>query len=135
MATITKKNESVHPLPLFKNGVNLQFFKVTFTSSVHDKTSATTAGVKSPVVQALEAIQSAASIEMIAPLQTAGTVLPIAVAALGGNYGTDTWDGSNSETFAAHLEDLVQAAGTSTGALQSVNVWQTTVEAGWPAIS
>ena len=29
-----------------------------------------------------------------------------------GEKGTDTWDGSNSETFAAHLEDVVQALGT-----------------------
>lgn len=30
-----------------------------------------------------------------------------------GDFGTDTYDGSNSETFAAHLEDLIQAIGTS----------------------
>lgn len=30
-----------------------------------------------------------------------------------GEFGTDTYDGSNSETFAAHLEDLIQAIGTS----------------------
>ena len=29
--------------------------------------------------------------------------------------GTDTWDGSNSETFAAHLEDVIQALGTVDG--------------------
>lgn len=29
-----------------------------------------------------------------------------------GEYGTDTYDGSNSETFAAHLEDLIQGLGT-----------------------
>lgn len=134
MPSITKKNEAV-ALPLFKNGVSLQFFKVTFTADVSAKLGATTAGVKSPVVQALEAIQGVCSVEVMAPLQTGGTVLPIAVAALGGDFGTDTYDGTNSETFAAHLEDLVQAAGTSTGALQSINVWQTTVTAGWPAIS
>ena len=31
------------------------------------------------------------------------------------NKGTDTWDGSNSETFAAHLEDVIQALGTVDG--------------------
>ena len=28
--------------------------------------------------------------------------------------GTDTWDGTNSETLAAHVEDLVQAVGNIT---------------------
>ena len=30
--------------------------------------------------------------------------------------GTDTWDGSNSEALAAHVEDLVQAVGNLTSA-------------------
>ena len=30
-------------------------------------------------------------------------------------HGTDTYDGSNSETLAAHLEDVVQALGTVDG--------------------
>lgn len=37
-----------------------------------------------------------------------------------GDYGTDTYDGSNSETLAAHLEDEIQAltaAGTRSAAL------------------
>jgi len=29
-----------------------------------------------------------------------------------GEYGTDTYDGTNSETLAVHLEDVVQALGT-----------------------
>ena len=32
-----------------------------------------------------------------------------------GEFGTDTYDGSNSETFAAHLEDLIQGLGASVG--------------------
>jgi hypothetical protein len=32
-----------------------------------------------------------------------------------GDYGTDTYDGTNSETLAAHLEDVVQALGTVDG--------------------
>ena len=32
-----------------------------------------------------------------------------------GEHGTDTYDGSNSETLAAHLEDVVQALGTVDG--------------------
>ena len=32
-----------------------------------------------------------------------------------GDFGTDTYDGTNSETFAAHLEDLIQGLGSSVG--------------------
>ena len=32
-----------------------------------------------------------------------------------GEHGTDTYDGSNSESLAAHLEDVVQAVGTVDG--------------------
>ena len=32
-----------------------------------------------------------------------------------GEHGTDTYDGSNSETLAAHLEDVIQALGTVDG--------------------
>lgn len=42
-----------------------------------------------------------------------------------GEHGTDTYDGSNSETLAAHLEDVVQALGTVDG----VNLASATVVA------
>jgi hypothetical protein len=47
-----------------------------------------------------------------------------------GEYGTDTYDGTNSETFAVHLEDVVQALGT----VNSVNLGSATVvvKAGFP---
>lgn len=125
MASIIKKNEKV-VLPAFKNGVSLQWFTLTFPSAVNAKLEATTAGVRSPVVVALEAIAQVASIEIIGTLKNSNTELSFGVAALGGDFGTDTWDGSNSETFAAHLEDLVQA----TGSYQSVNNASTTVSAG-----
>jgi hypothetical protein len=127
MAEIVKKNEQVIA-PFYKNGVTLQFFTITFPGSVAGLHDATAAGVKSPVVQALEAISQVASIELIGTIST--TTLPIAVAALGGAFGTDTYDGTNSETFAAHIEDLIQAAGTTTGALQGVDNASTTVAAG-----
>jgi hypothetical protein len=135
MPSIVKKNEAVQ-LPLFKNGVSLQFFKLTFPSDVSAKLGATAAGVKSPVAQALEAVQARVSVEVIAPLQTGGTVLPVAVAAIGGDYPTDNYDGvSGTETMAAFLQSVVQAAGTVTGSLQSVANTATTVTGGWPALS
>jgi hypothetical protein len=42
-----------------------------------------------------------------------------------GEHGTDTYDGSNSETLAAHLEDVVIALGTVDG----VNLASATVVA------
>lgn len=119
MATLTNKNEKV-VAPFYKNGVTLQFFQLTFPSTVAALLDAdtTNANPRSPVAVALEAIAQAASIEVIGTVDAtggAGRGLRIAVAAIGGAYGTDTYDGTNSETFAAHLEDLVQAAGTHQG--------------------
>jgi hypothetical protein len=47
-----------------------------------------------------------------------------------GEYGTDRYDGTNSETFAVHLEDVVQALGT----VNSVDLSSATVvvKAGFP---
>jgi hypothetical protein len=125
MATQIKKNESV-TIPLFKNGPNLQFFTITFPGAVNAKLGATTAGVRSPVVAALDAIAQVCSIEIIGTLKNSNTELTVGVVALGGNFGTDYWDGTNNETFAAHLEDLVQASGN----LQSIDNGSATVGAG-----
>lgn len=45
---------------------------------------------------------------------------------LEGEFPTDTYDGTNSETFAAHLEDQIQALGT----IDSLNLASATVTAG-----
>ena len=125
MATLIKKNESV-TLPHYKNGPTLQFFTLTFPSAINAKLGATAAGVRSPVVAALDAIAQVCSIEIIGSPQNSNTEISIGIVALGGEFGTDYWDGTTSETFAAHLEDLVQASGN----LQSVNNASTTVTAG-----
>ena len=125
MAEQIKKNEKV-TLPHFKNGPTLQFFTITFASTVASKLGATAAGVRSPVVAALDAIAQVCSIEIIGSLKNSGTELTVGVVAIGGDFGTDTYDGTNSETFAAHLEDLVQASGN----LQSVDNGTATVAAG-----
>lgn len=125
MATLVKKNEAVS-LPLFKNGVSLQFFTVTFPADVSAKLAATAGGARSPVVAALEAIAQVASIELVGTLANGGTELPVVVAALGGDFPTQKYDGTNSEAFDVHLEDLVQAAGTH----QGVNLGAATVTTG-----
>ena len=121
MATLTKKNETV-VAPFYKNGVTLQFFEIDFGANVSSllDVDLTNANPRSPVAVALEAIQQVCSIEVIGTVQAdsganAGQLLRIAVAALGGNFPTQKYDGTNSETFAAHLEDLVQACGTHQG--------------------
>jgi hypothetical protein len=120
MASLTKPNEVV-VAPFFKNGVTLQFFTLTFPSTVAAKLDTDYTGYpsapRSPVVVALEAIQQACSIEIIGTVQDlsiggAGRDMRFAVAAPGGAFGTTKWDGTNSETFAAYLQRLVQAAGT-----------------------
>lgn len=134
MPTQIKKNETV-VAPFFKNGVTLQFFQIDFGADVSALLSATTAGARSPVAVALEAIQQVCSIEVIGTVDNTGGTgqgLRIGVAALGGNFGTDTYDGTNSETFAAHLEDLVQATSTATSGwvtYQGVNLDGATVAA------
>ena len=125
MATQIKKNEAVS-LPHFKNGPNLQFFTLTFPSTVAAKLGATAAGVRSPVVAALDAIAQVCSIEIIGVLKNSGRELTVGVVALGGDFGSAKWDGTNTDTFAEHLEDLVQASGN----LQSVDNASSTVGAG-----
>jgi hypothetical protein len=119
MATLVNKHEEVIA-PFFKNGVTLQFFQIDFGADVSAMLDAdtTNANPRSPVAVALEAIAQVASIEIIGTVDNTGGTgqgLRIAVAAIGGAYGTDTYDGTNSETFAEHLEDLVKAAGTHQG--------------------
>lgn len=131
MATLDKKNETV-VAPFYKNGVSLQYFNVSFPSTVASKldtdyTSYSGTAARSPVAVALEAIAQACSIEVIGTVQNNGTGagrdLRIAVAALGGDFGTDTWDGTNSEDFATYLTSLVTAAGTR----QNVDLASSTV--------
>jgi hypothetical protein len=120
MATLVNKHEEVIA-PFFKNGVTLQFFNIDFGADVTALLDAdtTNANPRSPVAVALEAIAQVVSIEVIGTVQNngngAGNDLRIGIAAIGGAYGTDTYDGTNPESMAAHLEDLVQAAGTHQG--------------------
>ena len=117
MATQIKKNETV-VAPAFKNGVTLQFLQLTFPSTVAALLTATSAGARSPVAVALEAIAQVASIEVIGTVDNTGGTgqgLRIAVAAAGGDF----------VGLAAQVQTLVQATGTHRG----VNNGSTTVTA------
>jgi hypothetical protein len=57
-----------------------------------------------------------------------GTAIRVGIAALGGAYPTDDYDGTNQESMAKNLQDLIQAVtynGSST--IQGVNMAATTV--------
>jgi hypothetical protein len=141
MASLIKKNETV-VTPAFKNGVSLQFFQLSFPSTVAAKldtdtpnyTDSSTVSSRSPVAVALDAVAQRASIEVIGNVQNltygTGQDLRFAVAALGGDFPTDTYDGTNSVTMASRLQTLVRAASTGTSGwilYQGVNLALSTV--------
>lgn len=142
MAQLINRNEKI-TLPMFKNGVTLQFFTITFPSTVALKLTTDFAGftaspqtyteeqARSPVAKALEAIHQRVSIEIIGSLKNSGTELTIGVAAVGGDYPTDNYDGvSGNETMAAYLQVLVRAAAVPTPFHQGVNLATATVAVG-----
>lgn len=123
MATLTKKNETVKA-PFYKNGVSLQFFTITFPSSdltamLDTDTTTYPTTSRSPVAVALEAVAQVASVELIGTAAySSDTTLPIAIAALGGDFdvtNNNKWDGTNSETFTLYLRRLIRAQGTWQG--------------------
>lgn len=148
MAQLINRNEQI-TVPMFKNGVTLQFFNLSFPSTVATKLTTDFAGfntagtytvnpaeeARSPVAKALEAIHARVSIEVIGAVQDngagAGRDVRIGVAAIGGNYPSDNYDGaSGNETMAAFLQVLVRAAGTASGCnYQSVNLTSCVVTA------
>jgi len=128
MAQIEKRNEKI-VAPFFKNGVSLQFFTITFTGADltaklgFDHTNYllgtyTEETGKSPVVKALELIQGRVSIEIIGTprYSSSDTTLVIGVAAIGGDYPSDNYDGvAGNETMATYLTTLVQNGATYQG--------------------
>jgi hypothetical protein len=130
MTGITKTHETL-VAPAYKNGVTLQFITLSFPNTDLTEKLGRASGVQSPVVQALDAVAKIASIEIIGtPRYSTTTTLSIAVAALGGAFGTSDYDGDNStETFAVACQQAIVAMGTVTGALQGYSNTLTTVAA------
>jgi len=130
MAGATKTHETLIA-PAYKNGVTLQFLTITFPNADLTAKLGRVAGVQSPVVQALDAVAKLASIEIIGtPIYNTTTTLSIAVAALGGAFGTADYDSDNdTETFASACQQSIVAIATSTGALQGYSNTVTTVAA------
>ena len=139
MAQIIKKNETV-VAPFFKNGVTLDFYTITFPSDIRSKLTASTTTVngvtvtdRSPVAAALEAIQARTSIEIIGTPANTGTTVAVAIASLGGAYGSDDYLHNGSpETFATYLTSLVTSAVGAAGdhVFQGVNLASASVTSG-----
>ena len=130
MTGITKTHETL-VAPAYKNGVTLQFVTISFPDADLTDKLGRVAGVQSPVVQALDAVAKIASIEIIGtPRYSTTTTLSIAVAALGGAFGTSDYDGDDDvETFPVACQQAIVAMGTVTGALQGYSNTLTTVAA------
>ena len=89
-------------------GKKVTLLEITYAAAVNAKT-----GPLSAIQATHEAIMGAGfNILGYGALTDTNTVSAMMIE---GEYGTDTYDGSNSETIAAHLEDVVQALGTVDG--------------------
>jgi len=89
-------------------GKTISLIEITYPAAVDAKT-----GPDSTIQAVHNIIQGTGfNILGIGKLTDTNTVQAIMIE---GDYGTDTYDGTNSETLAAHLEDVVQALGTVDG--------------------
>ena len=99
-------------------GKKVTLIEITYAAAVNAKT-----GPLSAIQETHNAIMGAGfNILGYGALTDTGTVSAMMIE---GEYGTDTYDGSSSETLAAHLEDVIQALGTVDG----INHASTTVAA------
>ena len=99
-------------------GLKPTFFEVGFGAAVNAKT-----GPSSTIQTVIHAIlnENLSILGMSALYDTNQTIAFM----VDGEKGTDTYDGSNSETLAVHLEDVIQALGT----VDSINLASATVTA------
>jgi len=99
-------------------GKTVKLIEITYPAAVNAKT-----GPESTIQAVHTAIMGAGfNILGYGALTDTNTVSAMMIE---GDYGTDTYDGTNSETLAAHLEDVIQALGT----VDSVNLASATVAA------
>lgn len=108
MASVTRSVPASFGLSTNFLGKTLAHLDIDFGADVSGKL-----GPASAVAATMDAIQGAGfNLVIIGPLHSADNNVSICVE---GDFGTDTYDGSNSETLAVHLEDVVQALGTVDG--------------------
>ena len=99
-------------------GKTVSLIEVTYPAAVNAKT-----GPLSAIQAVHNAIMGAGfNILGFGALTDTNTVQAIMIE---GEYGTDSYDGTNSESLAAHIEDVVTALGT----VDSINLASATVAA------
>ena len=130
MASVTKVNPVIDATRgRTFTGATLNCFTVDIVAAVDLATA--NMGPSGAYQAILTALSRSATIVGVSALRTNGSgdgrMFDVLVE---GEFGTDTYDGTNSETFAAHLEDEVVALGT----VNSVNLGSATVvvKAGFP---
>ena len=128
-ATVATLGSNFGHRDIARNGLTkaLAAFDIDFAVNGTNFAS-TELGAEGAVKDVLNTIATLATVVGYSALRSdganAGQVITVLVE---GDFGTDTYDGSNAEAFAAHLEDLIQAK-TSVGA-GSVNLSSATVAA------
>lgn len=128
MAGITKTNPTLPNTSRSFNGKTMMGFTIDFAVNATDF-SATEMGALGAVQIVLGKVAETATVIGHSALRAdgganAGQLVDVYIE---GNFVTDTYDGSNAETFAADLEDRIQAL-TSVG-VGSVNLSSATVTA------
>ena len=130
MAIQTKVNPELANTARSFLGKNLDMYTVDFAVNATNFGS-TEMGPNECVQIVLSTISTMATIVAHSALRAdgggnAGQLIDVYIE---GDFGTDTYDGTNSETLAVHLEDLVQGLGTTVGA-NSINLTSATVVRG-----
>jgi|TARA_R110002167_G_C12356825_1_gene622795 hypothetical protein len=98
-------------------GKTVSLIEVTYPAAVNTKT-----GPLSTIQAVHNAIQNEFNILGFGALTDTNTVQAIMIE---GEYGTDSYDGTNAESLAVHLEDVIIALGT----VDSINLASATVAA------
>ena len=130
MPSITKVNPELANTARSFLGKNLDMYTVDFAVNATNFGS-TEMGPNECVQIVLSTISTMATIVAHSALRAdgggnAGQLIDVYIE---GDFGTDTYDGTNSETLAVHLEDLVQGLGATVGA-NSINLTSATVVRG-----
>ena len=107
MATVTRTHPTVSTGLEFFIGKPCTFLEVDFGAAVNAKT-----GPESTIAKVIEQIADTCEIVIKGDLVQTNQVMMFLVAH--GNEA-DTYDGSNSETLAQHIEDKIQGLGTVDG--------------------
>ncbi len=114
MPSITKVNPELSNRSRSFLGKTLDMYTIDFAVNATNFGS-TEMGPNESVDVALRTIATMATIVGHSALRAdsganAGQLIDVYIE---GDFPTDTYDGTNSETLAAHLEDLIQAIGTN----------------------